>query len=200
MTGSPRSSESGERRRPVAPQDGHVEQPPLTFGPVQMLGIAFEGNQFKGEILPELERLKTSGVVRVIDLLLVRKDATGAVGTLTASDLEWEEATRYGEYIGTLIGLGAGGVDGAERGAMAGAAELADGHVFTSDDAFRLANSIPNGMSMAIALIEHVWALPLLDAIYRAGGVELSNEWVTVDSLVALGLRESADDQLSGGT
>jgi uncharacterized membrane protein len=171
-----------------------VEQETLTFGPVQLLGIAFEGNRFKGEILPELERLKVSGVVRVIDMLVVRKDSTGAVATLTASDLDWEEATRYGQYIGTLVGFGAGGREGAERGAIAGAAELADGHVFTDDDAFRLANAIPEGMSMAIALIEHIWALPLLDAIHRAGGVELSNEWVTVDQLVTLGLRGAEGD------
>jgi len=175
-------------------EDARVEQETLTFGPVQLLGIAFEGNRFKGEILPELERLKVSGVVRVIDLLFVRKDSTGAVATLTASDLDWDEATRYGEYVGTLVGFGAGGREGAERGAMAGAAELADGHVFTDDDAFRLANALPVGMSMAIALIEHIWALPLLEAIDRAGGVEMSNEWVTVDQLVSIGLRGAEGD------
>jgi hypothetical protein len=77
---------------------------------------------------------------------------------------------------------------------MAGAAELADGHVFTDDDAFRLANALPVGMSMAIALIEHIWALPLLEAIDRAGGVEMSNEWVTVDQLVSIGLRGAEGD------
>src|SRR5438093_12495000 len=99
-----------------------VQDGTLTFGPVQMLSMAFEGNRFKGEILPELERLKLEGIVRIIDLLVVRKDSSGAVATLTATDLDWEEATEYGAYLGTLIGFGAGGVEGADRGAMARAA------------------------------------------------------------------------------
>jgi uncharacterized membrane protein len=166
----------------------------LNFGPVQLLSVAFEGNRFKGEILPELERLKTAGVIRIIDLLFVRKDSTGAVATLTASDLDWEEAADYGQYVGTLVGFGAGGVEGADRGALAGAAELADGHLFDEHDAFRLAQTVPNGMSVALALIEHTWALPLLDAIERADGFEVGNQWVTVESLVELGIGQSVGD------
>jgi len=45
------------------------------LGPIQMLTLAFPGNRFKGEILPELDRLKGEGIVRVIDMLIVRKDA-----------------------------------------------------------------------------------------------------------------------------
>ena len=52
------------------------------FGPVQMWSFVFDGNKFKGEILPELERLKKAEVIRLIDLLVVRKDSTGAVATL----------------------------------------------------------------------------------------------------------------------
>jgi uncharacterized membrane protein len=164
----------------------------LTFGPVQMLSIAFDGNHFKGELLPELERLKIEGLVRVIDLLVVRKDSTGAVATLTATDLDWEDATQYGAYVGTLIGLGAGGVDGADRGAIAGAAEFADGHLFNADDAWRLAEAVPENSTVAIVLLEHTWALPLLDAIERADGFEVSNDWVRPEDLVQLGIRRAA--------
>jgi hypothetical protein len=163
----------------------------LKFGPVQLLGVAFEGNRFKGELLPELERLKQEGTIRIIDLLFIRKDQSGAIAKLTASDLDWEEAADYGAYIGTLIGFGAGGVEGAERGSMAGAAELADGHLFDENDAFRLATSVPEGMSIALALIEHTWALPLLDAIERANGFEVDNRWLTVDTFVELGLQQA---------
>jgi uncharacterized membrane protein len=159
-----------------------------------MLSVAFEGNRFKGEILPELERLKGEGVIRIIDMLVVRKDEMGAIATLTASDLDWEEAADYGTYIGTLIGFGAGGEEGAERGSMAGAAEFADGHLFDADDAFRLAQAVPPGMSVAMALIEHIWALPLFDAIERSGGFEVGNQWVTVETLVSLGLKQLSED------
>jgi uncharacterized membrane protein len=169
------------------------------FGPLQLLTVVFDGNKFKGELLPELERLKEANIIRLVDLLFVRKDRSGAIAVLTASDLEWEEATQFGSYIGTIIGLASGGPDGAERGAIAGAAELADGHLFDNDDAERLKDAIPVGSSVALALIEHRWALPLLDAITRADGYEVSNRWVNVDDLFEIGLTragETADEDL----
>jgi uncharacterized membrane protein len=165
-----------------------MREKPTVFGPVQMIALVFEGNRFKGEILPELERLKESGTCRIIDLLLVRKDSSGAIAQLTATDLDWEEATDYGTYIGTLVGLGADGPEGAERGAMAGAAEMADGHLFDADDAFRLTGTLEAGTSIALVLLEHLWALPLLDAIDRAGGFVLENDWVSPDALIDVGL------------
>ena len=175
-----------------------MERQPHVFGPVQMLTIGFEGSRFKGEILPELERLKAAGVVRIIDLLVIRKDETGAVAKLTASDLDWEEATEYGAFIGSLIGLAQGGAEGFDRGAIAGAAELADGHFFDEDDAFRLSSAVPAGSSAAIVLIEHLWAIPLRDAIRRAEGQELDTIWVTPDELVRYGLAAALDEDATG--
>jgi uncharacterized membrane protein len=162
----------------------------VEFGPLQLLSVVFDGNRFKGEVLPELERLKEADIVRLVDLLFVRKDRSGAIAVLTASDLEWEEATQFGAYLGSIVGLGAGGIEGAERGSIAGAAELADGHLFNEEDVERLKNAIPPGSSVALALIEHRWALPLLAAITRADGYELSNQWVNVDDLVEIGLAQ----------
>jgi uncharacterized membrane protein len=162
------------------------------FGPVQMWSLAFDGNHFKGEILPELDRLKAEGLIRIVDMLLVRKDGAGLLSTLTASDLDWEEATQYGAYLGALIGFGAGGMEGADRGAIAGAAELADGHLFNADDAWRLANSVPDGSTLAIVLLEHRWTLPLLEAIERADGFEVANDWVQPENLVEVGIRRAA--------
>jgi len=159
----------------------------FSFGPLHVLVVAFDGSRFKGEILPELERLKELGVVRVVDLMAVRKDASGAVAVLTASDLEWQEATHFGAYIGTLVGFGAGGSDGADRGAIAGAAELADGHLFKQEDTDRLMEIVPAGSTVAVLLLEHLWALPLLQAIERADGFELKNEWVAIEKLVEVG-------------
>src|SRR5262249_55810590 len=139
----------------------NVEQ----FGPIQMLAFAFEGSRFKGEILPELDRLKRKRLVRIIDLLVIRKDAEGRVMSMTATDLNWEEATAFGSYVGALAGYGAAGPEGIERGAIAGAAELADGHLFDEEDAFRLTQALPNDMSAALVLIEHLWNKPLMDAV-----------------------------------
>ncbi len=159
------------------------------FGPIQIWTFAFDGNRFRGEILPELDRLKEAGVIRLIDLLVIRKDAAGRVMTMTASDLDWEEATSFGAMIGGLIGLGFAGEEGAEVGAMTGALELTDGHVFSDQTRNELVEILPPDSTSAIALIEHVWAKPLKAAIARADGLEVDNDWLRLDDLVALGLR-----------
>lgn len=170
------------------------------FGPVQMWSFVFDGNQFKGEILPELERLKEAEVIRLIDLLVVRKDSAGAVATLTASDLEWEEASQFGALIGALMGWGAEGSEGIAAGALSGAAELADGHAFGEETRFALTESVPPGSTAALALVEHVWAKPLQAAIARANGVEVSNDWLKVDELIARGLATAgSEDALEAG-
>ena len=157
-----------------------------SVGPIQLLTVAFDGNHFRGEIMPELERLKREGIVRIIDLLLVRKDSMGAVMVTTVTDLEWEEAVSLGSYLGALSGFAAGGPEAMEQGAMAGAAELADGHFFDEDDVFRVTQSLPLNMSAALVLVEHLWAKPLLDAIGRADGFELSNDWIRPDQVITL--------------
>jgi uncharacterized membrane protein len=156
-------------------------------GPIQMLCVAFDGNHFKGEIVPELDRLKRERIIRIIDLLVVRKDDEGRVMQMTSSDLDWEEATAFGSYVGALAGYGAAGPEGVERGALAGAAELADGHLFDENDAFRVTQSLPNNMSAAFVLIEHLWAIPFRDAVERAGGIELSNDWIRPDEIFTVG-------------
>ena len=159
----------------------------MGYGPVQMLVLAFDGNRFRGEILPELERLKREGVVRVLDLLLVRKDSAGAITHLVASDLDWEEAATFGETMGTLAGLAADGLPGAERGGMAGMAEMMDGHLFDEDDAFRLEQLLPNETTAVVVLFEHLWAAPLLAAVARADGFELLNEWLQPPQIMEAG-------------
>jgi uncharacterized membrane protein len=161
-----------------------------------MLAFAFDGNRFKGEILPELDRLKRKRIVRIIDLLVIRKDAEGRVMAMTSSDLDWEEATAFGSYVGALAGFGAAGPEGIERGAIAGAAELADGHLFDEEDAFRLTQALPNDMSAALVLVEHIWIKPLMDAVDRAGGVELTNEWLRPEDILSAGGDASLEREL----
>ncbi len=159
----------------------------MRFGPIQMLVVGFDGNLFRGEIQPELERLKREGVVRILDLMLVRKDPGGAVTHLVASDLNWEEASAFGEAMGALAGFAADGLAGVERGGLAGMAELMDGHLFDEEDAFRLEQMVPNGTTAAVALIEHLWAVEFFAAIARANGLELLNEWVQPQRVMETG-------------
>jgi uncharacterized membrane protein len=159
------------------------------LGPVQMLVLGFEGDHFTGEILPELRRLKDADVIRMIDLLFVRKDEQGELDVLHVSDLTPEEATEFGAIAGALIGLGADGEEGAVAGAELGAAALADGHAIGDEEVWHVEEAIPPGTAAAIALIEHRWAIPFRDAVVRAGGVALADEWIHASDLVAVGQR-----------
>ncbi len=163
------------------------------MGPVQMLVIGFEGNNFTGEIIPELQKLKEHEIVRLVDLLFVMKDDEGEIAILQASDLSQEEAMEFGATIGALIGLGEDGEEGAEAGALAGAEALEDGHVFDEEQAWYVADTIPNGTSAAICLLEHVWAIPFRDSIQRAGGFLLADQWIHPTDLVAVGLEAAAE-------
>jgi uncharacterized membrane protein len=160
----------------------------MTLGPVQMLVVGFDDPKFTGEIAEELAKLRDSDVIRLIDVLAVWKDANGEVEAIQASDLSTEEAEEFGATVGALIGVGLAGEEGAELGAVAGAAAGEDGHVIGEDEMFDIADSIPNGSAAAIALIEHRWAIPLKEAIGRAGGFPLSDVWIHPLDLVAVGL------------
>jgi uncharacterized membrane protein len=160
----------------------------MAIGPVQMLIVGFDEPKFKGEVLEELKRLKDEDIIRLIDLAVVRKDDEGNIETLHMSDLSEDEAMEFGAYVGALIGLGAAGEEGAEAGALAGAEALADQQVFDDDQVWYVADAIPNGTAAGVALIEHRWAIPLRDAIARAGGIPLADEWIHATDLVAIGL------------
>jgi uncharacterized membrane protein len=164
----------------------------MAIGPVQLLMVGFEDPQFKGEILEEFKRLKEADIVRVIDMIVVRKDEKGNVEKLHASDLDQEEAMEFGATVGALLGFGMAGEEGLEAGAEAGAEALEDGQVF-DDDAWYAIDAIPNGTAAGVALIEHRWAIPLRDAIARAGGFVLADEWIHAKDLVAIGVMAAAE-------
>ena len=159
----------------------------LTLGPVQMLIVGFQGDNFDGSIMKELQRLKEHDIVRLIDLMFVKKNEEGDLEIAQRSDLDEEEAQQFGAIVGALVGFGAEGDEGAEYGAVAGAAELEDGHVFDDDAVWYLGDAIPNGTAAAVALLEHRWAIPLRDKIAQAGGLTLSDAWIHVADLVAVG-------------
>jgi uncharacterized membrane protein len=164
----------------------------MSIGPVQMLVVGFEGPEFKGEILEELTRLKDEDIIRLIDLIVVKKDDEGNVETLHTSDLSKEEAMEFGAVAGALIGLGAEGEEGAKAGALAGAEAMEDRQAFDDDQVWYAADAIPNGTAAGVALIEHRWAIPLRDAIVRAGGIPLVDEWIHATDLIAVGMKAEA--------
>ena len=76
-----------------------------------------------------------------------------------------------------------------EAGAEAGAEAAADGsHVFSDEDAWDVLEDIPNDSAAALILLEHHWAVPLRDAIARAGGFRISDGFISPLDLVEIGL------------
>ncbi len=101
----------------------------MPIGPVQLLVIGFTDPDFHGQIQAELDRLRASETIRILDLALVQKDADGNLQRYQMTDLTVDEAEEVGAVVGALVGLGAGGEEGAELGAVAGAAAGEDGHL-----------------------------------------------------------------------
>jgi len=152
-----------------------------------MLVVSFPEPNFRGEVIEELRRLRENDTIRLIDALAVQKNADGELEAVQWSDLSVEESEEFGAVVGALLGLGMAGEEGMEAGAIAGAELGADGHVLDAE-MWDVADLIEPGSAAAVALIEHVWARPLRDAIARAGGVPLSDAWVHPIDLVEIGL------------
>src|SRR3954452_5035498 len=169
----------------------------MAVGPVQLIVLGFSHPNFHGEVIAELERLRASDTVRVIDALAVYKDAQGEIEVEHLSNLTQDEAIELGSKVGALIGLGIEGEEGAAIGAEAGAEAVADGGISVFDDAeaWDVLEDIPNDSAAALILLEHHWAVPLRDAIARAGGFRLSDGFISPLDLVEIGLLSSEDAQ-----
>lgn len=170
----------------------------MAIGPVQLIVLGFDHPDFQGEVIAEFERLRESDTVRVIDSLAVYKDADGELEVEHLSNLTQDEAIELGSKIGALIGLGIEGEEGIEAGAIAGAEEVAaEGgvNVFTEEEAWDVLADIPNDSAAALILIEHHWAVPLRDAVLRAGGFRISDAFISPLDLVELGLVSSDEAQ-----
>jgi len=161
----------------------------MAIGPVQLIVLGFNHPDFHGEVIAELERLHENGMVRVIDSIAVYKDADGELEVEHLSNLTEQEAIELGSKIGALIGLGVDGEEGMEAGAAAGAEQAAEEgiNVFGGDE-WDVLEDIPNDSAAALILLEHHWAVPLRDAIARAGGFRVSDGFISPLDLVAIGL------------
>jgi uncharacterized membrane protein len=161
----------------------------MAIGPVQLIALGFDDPDFHGEIVDELERLRETDTVRVIDALAVHKLESGEIEVAHLSNLTKDEAIELGSKVGALIGLGIEGEEGMEAGAIAGAQAAADGiDIFPEEDAWDVVEDIPPGKAAALILLEHHWAVPLRDAIARANGFRIGDAFISPFDLVAIGL------------
>ena len=157
----------------------------MTIGPVQLLVVGFAGEEVNDEILAELDQLRESDVVRLLDLIAVRKNADGNLEKLLRTDLSPEEAEAFGAVVGALTGFGAAGEEATEP----------DGRAL-DEEVWYVEDAIPNGTTAAVALLEHRWAIPLRDGIRNAGGFHLADAWVHPADLVGIGLLAAEEAEL----
>ena len=132
-------------------------------GPVQVLVVGFDEPSFSGEVIAELSRLREAGVVRVVDVLLVRREADGTFNTLAPPP---GVDPDLGRVAADILG-------GSDEPSAAG-------------EAWSLADVVEPGSVAAIALIEHTWAGPLVDAIGSEGGRPLGELWLSPEDRARL--------------
>jgi len=117
----------------------------MAIGPVSYTVIAFPGNEFNGKIIPEIEKLVTNEVVRILDLVFVAKDEQG--DTISLEFDQMDELTAFGDIEGEVGGL------------------------VNTEDLDHVAANLPAGNSALVILWEDLWAKPLAEAMLDSGGV-----------------------------
>ncbi len=131
----------------------------MTLGPVSYTVIAFPGNQFNGNIIPEIEKLVTGEVVRILDLVFVGKDEQG--DTICLEFDQMDELAAFGDIDGEVGGL------------------------VNTEDLDHVAANLPAGNSALVILWEDLWARPLADALRGSGGVLIDSARIPADLIEA---------------
>jgi uncharacterized membrane protein len=172
----------------------------MNFGPIQLIAFAFDsGDKFKGQIRRELDELRGRGLIRVLDLLFIMKEADGTVRSLQTSDLLDHEAAEFGALLRRMLAVGAADEESAYLGELLGAVmPSGPGQGMSLADIQAAAAGIPAGKAAALLLFEHTWAIGLGEAILSADGRVVAQGFVTRDALLAVGRELSAIVEAEG--
>jgi hypothetical protein len=141
------------------------------LGPVDWIVVEFPGSRFKGEIMPELQTLVERNIVRVLDLLIMRKDEEGTLEAFELSDLDDSELGAMRTYETELAML------------------------LSEDDVTAVAAAVEPGSSAAVLVWENTWAAPFGSAVRRAGGQLVASGRIPVQA--SLAVIEEDDEQLA---
>ena len=131
------------------------------MGPVEYLIVEFPGNKFKGELAVALDELTQSGIIKIIDLLFIKKDAGGNVEVIELNAMEPVEAKPFYEVDGEIDDL------------------------LNNHDTMLAAAMVQPNSSAALLVYEHVWATRLRDAVVNAGGRLVDNGRIPADVVEA---------------
>ena len=131
------------------------------LGPVDYLVVEFPAGEsnFTGEMAKELLALFNSGIIRVIDVLILTKDSDGAVEAMELSDV--------GE-LGELQAI---------------EAQLAE--LLAEEDVTQLAAAMEPGSTAGVLIWENLWAAPFASAARRSGGQLIANGRIPIQAIIA---------------
>jgi len=142
------------------------------LGPVDWIVVEFPGSKFKGEIAPALDDLVQRDLVRVLDLLILKKDADGSLEAFELSDLDDSELGELRSYETELAML------------------------LSEDDVVAIAEAIEPNSSAAVLVWENRWAAPFASSLRRAGGQLVASGRIPIQALLAIiEADEAADDE-----
>jgi len=140
-----------------------MESPEQTeeLGPVDWIVVEFPGSRFNGEIAPALRELADRELIRVLDLMVLKKDPDGALEAFELSDLDESE-------LGDLVAL-----------------ETGLAMLLSEDDVMAVAHAIEPGSSAALLVWENTWALQFASAVRRSGGQLVASGRIPTQALLA---------------
>jgi hypothetical protein len=136
----------------------------MSYGPVELVVLKFDGTNFEGEVLREIQKVVDAGTITVIDILLAVRFGDDPVRVIEVQELEDPILERWQPIITDA------------------------GSLLTADDAERLSAGLAPDSAVALLLFEHRWVAPIADAIERAGGTVVLTERIprtVVEQLVA---------------
>ena len=130
------------------------------LGPVDWLVGEFPGSKFNGQIAPALLDLVERDVIRVLDLLVLKKDADGSLEAFELSDLDEGEIGGLRSYETELAML------------------------LSEEDVTSLAAAIEPGSSAGVLVWENTWAAPFASAVRRSGGQLVATGRIPIQALL----------------
>jgi Family of unknown function (DUF6325) len=146
------------------------------LGPVDWIVVEFPGSRFRGEIAPALRDLVERDVVRVLDLLVLKKGDDGSLEAFELSDLDVGEVGELRRYESELAML------------------------LSEEDVISLAAAIEPGSSAAVLVWENVWAAPFASAVRRSGGQLVASGRIPIQALLAAVEADVQEDAADVGT
>ena len=160
-----------------------------TVGPVQVIIFGFDRtDQFRGEVLQELTNLRGRGLIRLLDLFLALKNSSGEIVAVELNDLTEQESVEFGNVVGKLLGVSHVSAGELAASAVENILAAASHSVGLDYNGLRqVVEDLPPGKAFGVLMFEHTWAIPLRDAIRRAGGVPLAQGFITPEALLMVG-------------